>query len=123
MILLDARKCRFCGEVIDRELAIAKERERIRVFERRKQIMHNWLPGARGALVCGVVGLLLAPCLGAILSPAGILMAVQALKEHKQSPHLEGKGLAWGGLATGLLGLLALIVFWVLWAPFMKQQS
>lgn len=123
MILWEARKCRFCGEVIDRELAIAKERERIRVFERRKQIMHNYLTGARGSLVCGVLGVLLAPCLGPILSPVAILLALQASKELKQRPHLEGKGMARAGLILGILGLVVLIMFWVLWAPFMKQQQ
>lgn len=108
-ILADARKCRWCGEVIDRDLAIAKEKERIREIERHQQLMGQKLPGAKASVICGGLSILLS-ILAPMLGPIAILLGLQALREKKKSPHLEGVGWARAGIVLGTLGIVAFIL-------------
>lgn len=122
-ILAEARKCRWCGEVIDRDLAIAKEKERIREIERREQVLRRRLPGAVSSLICGFLAVLAAPVLGSFLSPVAILLAIQAIREHKRSPHLEGAKFAWAGLVLGVFGLVSFVLFMIFLRRFLPAAS
>jgi hypothetical protein len=108
----EARKCRWCGEIIDRDLAIAKEREKIREIERHQRILQVWLPGARPSLVCGAISILLCmlPGMSLFLGAVSIMLGIQAIKQHKAEPHLEGLNYARVGLVLGILGILAYLV-------------
>ena len=109
----EARKCRWCGEILDRALAIAKKKEAARDLERRRELILREAPGARGATIVGLVGLLMGPVfapLGFALGPSAILMAVSALRAIAREPRLEGRGLAKAGLALGITTIAASVV-------------
>lgn len=113
----EARKCRWCGEILDRSLAIAKKREQVKELERRRQILQPDAPGSKAALVVGLTGIILGPLLppaGFALGPTALLMALSALRALRQDPKLEGRGAARAGLVLGLLTIVATILVVVL---------
>ena len=112
-VRLEARKCRWCGEILDRALAIAKKKEAARDLERRRELILREAPGARGAMIVGLVGLLMGPVfapIGFALGPSAILMAVSALRAIAREPRLEGRGMAKAGLALGITTIVACVV-------------
>lgn len=113
----EARKCRWCGEILDRSLAIAKKREQVKELERRRQILQPEAPGAKASLVVGLTGIVLGPLLppaGFALGPTALLMALSAFRSLRQDPKLEGRGAARAGLVLGLLTVVATILVVVL---------
>jgi hypothetical protein len=106
-ILDEARKCRFCGEIIDRALAIAKDKQKIREVQRARQIIDRYLPGSRPSLILGIVSLILFP-LAFFIGPVAILMGFNALRESKKNPHLEGPRFARAGIILGGVSMIAL---------------
>jgi len=111
-IKIEARKCRWCGEIVDRQLAIAKQQEKVKEVERRREILLREAPGAKASLVVGIAGLLLGPLTifgGFALGPLAIVMAVSAKNAIRKEPRLEGQGLSTAGLVLGILTLLATV--------------
>ena len=47
-IKIEARKCRWCGEIVDRQLAIAKKQEQLKEAERRRELLIKDAPNAKG---------------------------------------------------------------------------
>lgn len=113
-IKAEARKCRWCGEILDHALLLARQRRR------RKIIMHA--PGAKGALILGLVGLLIGPptILGFGLGPIAIAMAISALRAIRKDPRFQDRGLALAGLFLGILTLLATIAMLALKGPHLE---
>ena len=63
---------------------------------------------ATGALVCGIVGLLLC---GVVLGPVAIYLGTQAKKEIRSSDgRLKGEGLATAGIVMGVIALIGFII-------------
>ena len=63
---------------------------------------------ATGALVCGIVGLLLC---GVVLGPVAIYLGTQAKKEIRSSDgRLKGEGLATAGIVMGIIALIGFII-------------
>ena len=111
-IKTEARKCRWCGEIVDRQLAIAKQQEKLREVERRREILLKEAPGAKGSLILGIVGLIMGPVLliGFLLGPIAIVMALSARRSIRKEPRLEGQGMATAGLVLGILTIVATII-------------
>jgi hypothetical protein len=111
-IKTEARKCRWCGEIVDRQLAIAKQQEKLREVERKREILLKEAPGARGSLILGIVGLILGPLMliGFLLGPIAIVMALSARRSIRKEPRLEGQGMATAGLVLGIITIAATIV-------------
>jgi hypothetical protein len=111
-IKTEARKCRWCGEIVDRQLAIAKQQEKIREVERKREILLKEAPGAKGSLIIGVVGLLMGPLLmmGFLLGPIAIVMALSAKRAIRKEPRLEGQSLATAGFVLGIITIVATII-------------
>ena len=112
-ILDQARKCRFCGEIIDRALAIAKDKQKIREVQRASQIIDRYLPGSRPSLIMGILALILFP-LSYLFGPVSILMGLHAFRESKKNPHLEGVRFAKAGILLGTVSMIALSLILVL---------
>lgn len=103
-ILPQARKCRWCHEFLDRDLAIAKAREEEERIKRRVAVEEQESRLAKVSLVCAAMGLvcpLLLP--GAMV---GILMAIAAYRQIRENPRLKGIGMARTGLALGIISIL-----------------
>jgi hypothetical protein len=63
---------------------------------------------ATGALVCGIVGLLLC---GVVLGPVAIYLGTQAKKEIRSSNgQLKGEGLATAGIVMGVIAVIGFII-------------
>ncbi|HYF01078.1 MAG TPA: DUF4190 domain-containing protein [Planctomycetota bacterium] len=108
----EARKCRWCGEILDRSLAIAKKREQVKELERRRQILQPEAPGAKASLITGIVGIILGPLLppvGFALGPTALLMGISAFRSLRQDPKLEGRGAARAGVLLGVLTIVATV--------------
>lgn len=60
---------------------------------------------AIASLVCGLVGVLMAP-LGALTGPVAMLMGFMSMKETAPGGSRNGRGMAIGGLVTGAFGFL-----------------
>jgi hypothetical protein len=116
----EARKCRWCGEIIDRDLAIAKKKEQVKEVERRREILLREAPGAKGSLILGLVGLLIGPVTltGILLGPIAIVMAVSAKNQIRKEPRLEGQGMATAGLVLGIVSIVATILVFLTVKPF-----
>jgi hypothetical protein len=75
-------------------------------------------PLATGALICGVLGILMICCCGLftlVLSPLAIILGGISLMRIKDNPEtLSGAGMAWAGIGTGVAG----VVFWFLYLIF-----
>jgi hypothetical protein len=68
---------------------------------------------AIGALVCGVLSCLC--CFSIATGPAGLIMGFIAKKKAEEDPmHYTGRGLALGGMITGIIGILGFIALIVL---------
>jgi hypothetical protein len=113
LILEQARKCRFCNEIIDRALAIAKDKQKIREVQRASQILDRYLPGSRPSLIMGILSLILFP-LSYLFGPVSILMGFHAFRESKKNPHLEGVRFAKAGIVLGTVSMIALSLILVL---------
>ena len=63
---------------------------------------------ATGALVCGIVGLLLC---GVVLGPVAIYLGMQAKREIRSSDgRLKGEGLATAGIVMGIIALIGFVI-------------
>ena len=109
-IFEEAKKCRFCNEIVDRALAIAKDKQKIREVQRAKQIMYRYLPASRPSLIIGIVSLLLFPA-AFVLGPIAILMGFHSLRESKSNPQLEGIRFAKAGIMLGIVSMGGLALF------------
>lgn len=110
-IRINARKCKHCGEILDRELRNRRKRERIRDFAEgyaRYARTHEKNTDARNALICGLVGLL---CLGVILGPIAILLGINGLKKAKQNPAINGESAATAGIILGVVSIILFVVW------------
>ncbi len=114
-IKAEARKCRWCGEIVDRQLAIAKQQEKVREVERKREILLKEAPGAKSSLILGIVGLLMGPyaLIGFLLGPIAIIMAISARRAIRKEPRLEGQNMATAGLVLGILTIAATVVMLV----------
>jgi ribosomal protein L32 len=100
-ILSEARLCRYCGQILDRQLAIQKEREHIERLRRQQALRVPW--NAWASLICGIVGTI--PFVGALLGPAAILAGVAALNEMRLNPRMRARNIAVTGIVLGVVGL------------------
>ncbi len=63
---------------------------------------------ALGSLICGILSFTLCSFLGLFLGPVALVMGFIAKKKADEDPsQFGGRGLALGGMVTGILGLLA----------------
>ncbi len=63
---------------------------------------------AIGALVCGIISLIL---FGIILGVVAVVLGTMARKEIRENPNLDGDGMALAGIITGAIGaVLALVL-------------
>ena len=62
---------------------------------------------AIGALVCGIISLIL---FGIILGVVAVVLGTMARKEIAADPNLEGDGLALAGIITGAIGAVLAVV-------------
>lgn len=109
LIRVKARKCRYCGEIIDRGLAAAKKREKHRDMMRRRRVYspRGEVSSAKSALICGILGLF---CVGVILGPIAILLGISALGELKRRPEASGGGMAIAGIVLGVVDIIGSII-------------
>ena len=109
LIRAKARKCRYCGEIIDRGLAAAKKREKHRDMMRRRRAYspRGEVSSAKSALICGILGLF---CVGVILGPIAILLGISALGELKRRPEASGGGMAIAGIVLGIVDIIGSII-------------
>jgi Domain of unknown function (DUF4190) len=99
-ILAVARKCRHCGEYLDKSLRQPKY----------DPIERMLLPVGRAgtAIAAGYLGLLgLFPLIGIVTGICGVILGIMALKALERDPELSGAGRAWFGIIFG--GLMALL--------------
>lgn len=69
---------------------------------------------AIGAMVCGIVGLLLCWCFGGILSIVAVVLGFLSRKKIQESNgQLQGEGMAMAGLITGGIGVFIMIAYWI----------
>ncbi len=107
----EARKCRYCGEILDRELAIAKKQEHLVDVERKRALLLKTAPGARGSLICGILGILFSALLvGFLLGSVAIAMALSAKRAIRKEPRLEGRDMATAGLVLGVLSIFFTLI-------------
>ncbi|HEU4339227.1 MAG TPA: hypothetical protein VFS19_04095, partial [Planctomycetota bacterium] len=107
-----ARKCRHCGEILDRGLAIAKQQERLREIERRQAVLMTEIPGARAAFICGALSILSSPgmIVGMMLGSLAILLGAAALREAPRYPGLDGVRRARTAIKLGIGGIVASLI-------------
>jgi phage FluMu protein Com len=106
-----AKKCKHCGEILDRELRSRRKREQIRDFAEgyaRYAKTHEKNTDARNSLICGLIGLL---CLGIILGPIAILLGINGLKKAKRNPRMGGDSAARAGIILGVVDIIVSIVW------------
>ena len=69
---------------------------------------------ATGALVCGIVGLLLC---GVVLGPVAIYLGTKAKKEIRSSDgRLKGEGLATAGIVMGVIAVIGFVISIIVFA-------
>ena len=109
-IRLKARKCRYCGEIIDRGLAKAKKKEKHRdLMRRRRTYGPSEVSSAKTAFICGLLGLF---CFGVILGPMAIFLGISAHNEIKRRKgEATGAGMATAGIVLGGIDIIAWIIF------------
>ena len=119
-----ARKCRHCGEIIDRGLAIAKQQDRLREIERRQAILLTEVPGSRAAFICGVLSVFFSPfmIIGLILGSVAILLGFGSLKEAARYPGLEGPRRSRTAIHLGIVGIVASVVVMAMVFPKIRRQ-
>ncbi len=114
-----ARKCRHCGEILDRGLAIAKQQDRLREIERRQALLLTEVPGARAAFICGVMSILSSPgmVIGIILGSVAILLGASSLKESARYPGMEGPRRARTAIYLGIGGIVVSLIVMAMLLP------
>jgi len=119
-----ARKCRHCGEILDRNLAIAKQQERLKEIERRHAMLISELPGARAAFICGVLSILSSPgmVIGLILGSVAILLGAATLKEASRYPAVEGARRARTAIYLGIAGIVASLIVMAMLLPKLSRD-
>jgi len=117
-----ARKCRHCGEILDRGLAIAKQQERLREIERRQAVLMTEIPGARAAFICGALSILSSPgmIVGMMLGSLAILLGAAALREAPRYPGLDGVRRARTAIKLGICGIVASLIFMAMILPRLR---
>jgi hypothetical protein len=107
-ILESARKCRHCGEYLDRELRRTAGRDRRQSVAARAAVAKA-RKDANTAFILSLVGIF---CFGFILEPLAIYQGYQAAKELKRHGSTDGVGLATAAQVIGwiMLGLTVLYV-------------
>ena len=118
-----ARKCRHCGEILDRGLAIAKQEDRLREIERRQALLLSEIPGARAAFICGVLSLLASPAMviGVMLGSVAILLGAASLKEAPRYPGVQGVRRANSAIRLGIAGILASLIVTAMLLPNIRK--
>lgn len=101
-IKAEARKCRYCREILDRDLAVLKEHEREERLKRRVALTEKASRNARVALVTGIVSLVCLPP----AALAAILAGIAGHREIAANPRLEGRAMATAGIVLGVLSIL-----------------
>lgn len=119
-----ARKCRHCGEILDRGLAIAKQQERLREIERRQALLLTEVPGARAAFICGVMSILFSPLMviGVMLGSVAIILGAGSLREAPRYPGLEGARRARTAIQLGAVGIVASLVVMAMLLPNIRKS-
>ena len=113
LIRVKARKCRYCGEIIDRGLAAAKKREKQRDMMRRRKIYgSSEVSSAKTAFICGLLGFF---CFGFILGPLAIFLGLSAHSELKRRKGASGGGMATAGIILGIVDIIAWVIFMALY--------
>jgi hypothetical protein len=107
-----ARKCRHCGEILDRNLAIAKQQDRLREIERRQALLLTEVPGSRAAFICGVLSIISSPfvIIGLSLGSVAILLGFGSLKEAARYPGMEGPRRSRTAIRLGIVGIVASVI-------------
>jgi len=118
-VRLAARKCRHCGEILDRNLAIAKQQERMKEIERRQALLVTELPGSRAAFICGVLSILSAPgvFVGVALGSVAMLLGASSIKEAPRHPGLPGGQRARRAILLGALGVVTSLLIFAMLLP------
>ena len=119
-----ARKCRHCGEMLDRSLAIAKQQERLKEIERRQAMLITELPGSRAAFICGVLSILSSPgmVIGFILGSVAVLLGAASLKEAPRYPAVEGARRARTAISLGIAGIVASLIVMAMLLPKLSRD-
>ena len=119
-----ARKCRHCGEILDRGLAIAKQQDRLREIEKRQALLLAEVPGSRAAFICGVLSILSSPgmIIGVLLGGLAILLGAAAVKEAPRYPGLEGAKRAQTAIKLGIAGIIASVVVTAMLLPKISRN-
>jgi hypothetical protein len=71
--------------------------------------------------VCGVLSFALSIFLGIFLGPVAILLGLQALREYKQKPFLEGAAFARWGIGLGIVGIVSFVILLITLKPLMRS--
>lgn len=115
-ILATARKCRYCGEMLD------ESDEGPRTNEQLRMILPVDTPlSALASGYCALFGIV--PVFGLPFSIAALVCGLIALKAIRQNPELAGKGRATFGIALGSvmtvvsLGMLLLLLIGLAMGP------
>ena len=119
-----ARKCRHCGEILDRGLAIAKQQDRLREIEKRQSMLLAEVPGSRAAFICGVLSILSSPgmLIGILLGGVAVLLGAAALKEAPRYPGLQGAKRAQTAIKLGVAGIVASVVVTAMLLPSISRN-
>ncbi|HKS16775.1 MAG TPA: hypothetical protein VJU16_05645 [Planctomycetota bacterium] len=119
-----ARKCRHCGEILDRNLAIAKQQDRLREIERRQAVLLTEVPGSRAAFICGVLSIISSPFIvvGLSLGSVAILLGFGSLKEASRYPGMEGPRRARTAIHLGIVGIVASVIVMAMLYPNIRRK-
>lgn len=120
LIPIDAKKCKFCREIVDARLRDEIRNEKVRQMEKIAYGAAPESPSAKASLVCGVIGLLLSwSYVGLAVGPLAVILSLAAKKELAKRPGLKGEKSARAGLILGIITIILSIVFMiVLWKAF-----
>lgn len=106
LIRSDARKCKYCGEILDRRLKRKKMYEAAVYGEelRREREGNSY---AKNGLICGIIGLF---CFGIILGPVALILGVKGLDYAKRYPKAGGEGSATAAIVLGIIAIVGHVV-------------
>ena len=80
---------------------------------------------ALGSLICGILSCTICCSLGLVMGPAAIVMGFIAKKKADETPsQFGGRGMALGGLITGVVGFLigiAIIIWQLFWGIALRS--